>query len=148
MGEAFWESKTLDEMNEQEWELLCDGCARCCLIKLEDEDTHALHFTNVSCHLLNIDECRCRHYSQRHQRVETCLEVRKMRREDYHWLPDSCAYRRLAEGRGLADWHPLLSGRAESVTEEGISVAGLAVSEAHIHPDQLVEHIIELDEEP
>ncbi len=147
MPNGFWNTKSLDEMSDEEWELLCDGCARCCLIKLEDADTRVLHFTNVSCHLLDTHRCRCQHYSERKLHVPECLEVRKMHPDEYAWLPPSCAYRRLAEGRGLSDWHPLVSGRSESVHQARISVAGLAVSEDHIHPEQLAEHIIEFTDD-
>ncbi len=144
MSEHFWETRKLDELSTDEWESLCDGCARCCLLKLEDEDTGELHFTNVSCHLLDIKACRCRDYPHRLERVPDCLQVRDMSLEQYGWLPESCAYRRLAEGRGLADWHPLISGDANSVREAGISIAGFAVNEENVHPQQLELHIIEL----
>ncbi len=144
MSEAFWQRKTLAQMSEAEWESLCDGCGRCCLIKLEDEDSGELHFTNVSCHLLDIASCRCSDYRNRRLRVPECLQVSRMKDEEYQWLPASCAYRLLAEGRPLYDWHPLISGRQASVTEAGIAVAALAQSEDTVHPRELQEHIIEL----
>ncbi len=144
MSKAFWQIKTLAQMTEAEWESLCDGCGRCCLIKLEDEDTGKLHFTNVSCHLLDIASCRCNDYPNRQFRVPECLQVRSMKAEEYPWLPSSCAYRLLAEGRPLYDWHPLISGRQASVAEAGIAVAGLAQSEDTVPPRELEEHIIQL----
>lgn len=144
MSEAFWQSKTLAQMTDAEWESLCDGCGRCCLIKLEDEDTGELHFTNVSCHLLDIDRCRCKDYPNRQFRVPECLQISRMKAEEYSWLPASCAYRLLAEGQPLYDWHPLISGRQASVAEAGISVAALAQSEDTVPPRELETYIIQL----
>lgn len=146
MTQPFWETKSLEQLSEQEWESLCDGCARCCLLKLEDAETAELHFTNVSCQLLDTESCRCTDYTNRKQRVPECLQVRQMSRDEYRWLPQSCAYRRLAEGRSLADWHPLVSGNRQSVQQAGVAVGMFVVSERYIHPDQLEEHIIEFKE--
>lgn len=145
MNQPFWQSKSLQQMTEDEWESLCDGCGRCCLLKLEDDETLELHFTRVSCHLLDTDTCRCRDYPHRQSHVPECLQVRRMVEDEYHWLPESCAYRRLAEGRDLARWHPLVSGRAESVVEAGISVRGKVISEDNVHSDDWPAHIIEFD---
>ena len=142
MSESFWLDKELQQMTEHEWESLCDGCGRCCLLKLQDEETGELHFTNVNCHLLNTQSCRCNDYINRKFRVPECLRLRTMSLEEYQWLPESCAYRRLAEGKSLPQWHPLISGDANSVVEAGISIRGMSVSEDYIHPEQLVEHII------
>ncbi len=147
MADAFWENKTLEQMSDDEWESLCDGCARCCLLKLEDMETQKLYFTNVSCQLLDNDRCQCSDYANRLQRVPECLQVRLMKSDEYEWLPRSCAYRRLAEGRPLADWHPLISGDPNSVFAAGISVAGRAISETYIHTDQLENHIIDLSDD-
>jgi len=144
VSELFWQTKSLDEMNNDEWESLCDGCARCCLIKLEDDETDELFFTNVSCHLLNINACRCGDYGNRKFLVPECLQVKKMSREEFQWLPTTCAYRRLSEGKPLPEWHPLITGKAQSVDAAGISVSGFAISEDNIHPEQLEDHIIEL----
>jgi len=140
----FWKHKSLDELGEQEWEALCDGCARCCMVKLEDEDTGRLHFTNVACAMLDLDRCRCRDYAHRRERVAGCLDLRPLDDSLLAQLPDSCAYRRLAEGRELPAWHPLVSGEADSVRRAGISMCGRCFSETHIHPEQLIDHIIDL----
>ncbi|MFN5746485.1 MAG: YcgN family cysteine cluster protein [Methylococcaceae bacterium] len=124
----FWQTKSLAEMDEQEWDSLCDRCGRCCLSKLEDEDTGEILYTQVACRLLDIEHCRCTHYQQRQELVPECMNLRHDFRH-YHWLPTTCAYRLLYEGKPLFDWHPLLSGNPESVHDAGISVRDLAISE-------------------
>ena len=141
-NDRFWLHKRLDQMSDVEWESLCDGCGRCCLVKLEDEDSGDIYFTNVACRLFNDEQCNCRDYSRRTVKVTNCLDLRPLNDTLVAALPTSCAYRRLSEGRGLADWHPLLSGDPESVCVAGISVRGQVVSEEFIHPDQLEDHII------
>ena len=144
MAIEFWKNKQLTEMTDDEWESLCDGCARCCLLKLEDEDTSELFFTNVSCHLLNIEQCRCKDYQNRKFLVPECLLVKNMALSEYQWLPESCAYRLLSEAKPLPEWHPLISGDSNSVKLAGVTIDGFAVSEDFIHPDQLEDHVIEL----
>ena len=139
---SFWKEKSLAEMSRQEWESLCDGCARCCLHKLEDEDSGEVHYTSVVCKYLDESTCRCTSYQDRHSLVPDCVWLTPNTVEAFRWLPTTCAYRLVAEGKDLAWWHPLVSGRAESVQEAGISVRGKCISEEHVHPDNFEENII------
>ena len=138
----FWQRKPLVELTSTEWEALCDGCGRCCLHKLEDEDTGELYFTNVACRLLDLKTCRCREYARRVELIPDCLMLSPSNLELFKQLPSTCAYRLLAEGQPLPDWHPLVTGDVDSVHSAGISVRGKVVSEAYIHPEQLPEHMI------
>lgn len=139
---SFWHDKSLREMTDAEWESLCDGCARCCMIKLEDEDTGEVHYTSLVCDLLDTDTCRCSRYPERHELVPDCIEFDADLAGTLRWLPTTCAYRRLAEGRDLPAWHPLVSGRADSVHEAGISVRGRVIHAGEVHEDEQTEHTI------
>ena len=129
MNDQFWKRKSLAEMTADEWESLCDGCGMCCMLKVQDEDTGDVFYTDVACRLFDIDTCRCTDYAKRAKIVTDCLVLTPDEKEAYEWLPDSCAYRRLANGQDLPGWHPLVTGRPESVHEAGISMRGKAVSE-------------------
>jgi uncharacterized protein len=139
----FWETKSLAAMSDAEWEALCDGCGRCCLIKLEDEDTGAVYLTNVTCKLLDLESCRCADYPNRIKSVPMCMDLKTELAEMVDYLPDTCAYRLLYNGQPLANWHPLISSNSDSVCLAGASVSEFAVSEEAIHPDQLELHIID-----
>lgn len=119
----FWKRFALDELRPGEWEALCDGCGKCCLVKLEDEDGGAVAYTRVACRLLDLKTCRCGSYALRQQLVAGCVTLRPENLDEVlEWMPSSCAYRRLHEGRGLADWHPLISGDPDSVAGAGFSI--------------------------
>lgn len=138
---GFWDEKTLDEMSPVEWEALCDGCGRCCLVKLEDEDTGEIMTSDVRCRLLDGDTCRCSDYAERKKSVPDCIKLTPRNVKELAWIPVTCAYRRLAEGKGLAWWHPLVSGDPETVVTVGVSVRGRTFDENAIKPDQWENHI-------
>lgn len=139
---AFWQRKPLQAMTTDEWESLCDGCGKCCLHKLEDEDTGEVHYTNVACRLLDTDTCRCGDYAHRRRQVPDCLVLTPGQVAAFHWLPESCAYRRLAEGRPLPAWHPLLTGERDSARASGHSVAGRVVPESDVDEEELEQYIV------
>ena len=131
-------------MNEREWESLCDGCGKCCLIKLQDTDTDQVDYTDVACHLLDRDTCRCTDYPNRHRRVPDCVRLSPDRLDEIiSWMPSTCAYRLLAEGRELPDWHPLVSGDPSSVHRAGVSVRGRVIGDAGIDEEGLAARIVD-----
>lgn len=135
----FWKRKRLDEMTSAEWESLCDGCGKCCLHKLEDEDTGEIALTNVACRYLDLGTCRCGDYANRQKNVADCVQLTPSAVPSLHWLPETCAYRLVGEGRDLPSWHPLISGDADAVHAAGVSVRGKAVSEDEV--DDLEDHV-------
>lgn len=137
---SFWLNKKPHEMTEQEWESLCDNCGKCCLHKLEDEDTGEIYYTSVVCNLINLDTCRCTRYSERTRLVPDCLDLKQHDFKEFTWLPSTCAYRLIADGKPLPDWHPLLSGNLASVQEAGVAISSYAMKESEV--EDLQEHII------
>ncbi|RPF72686.1 YcgN family cysteine cluster protein [Aurantiacibacter spongiae] len=142
--ERFWELE-LDQLTREEWEALCDGCGKCCLHKLEDEDTGEIVETNVACKLLDTGTARCRDYPHRKAFVPDCLRLTPRLVAQVPWLPVSCAYRRRAEGKPLPDWHHLLTGDRTAMLEAGACVAGRVVSETVAGP--LEHHIVDWEDE-
>ena len=144
MGEVtigFWEVKTLEQMSRAEWESLCDGCGKCCIHKLEDEETGELHATNVACRLLDRRSGRCTDYKHRKLYVPECVRLTPAKLKQLDWLPSTCAYRLLADGEDLPEWHPLITGDPESVHRAGQSVRGWTVSEDEA--GDLEHHLVE-----
>lgn len=128
----FWETTTLAEMTPEQWESLCDGCAKCCLEKFENDRTRRMIYTNVACKLLDLETGRCGDYAERSRLVPDCIRLTLDKLHDPYWLPETCAYRLLAEGRPLPAWHPLVSGDPGSVVAAGHCIAGRAVSETQV----------------
>ncbi len=119
-------------MDAAEWESLCDGCGKCCLIKLEDEDSGEIYYTDVACHLFNVSSCRCKDYGQRMQKVDDCIKLSPEDEESFQWLPSSCAYRLLSEGKDLPEWHPLVTGSEKSVHKAGMSARHRVIPETQV----------------
>lgn len=128
----FWQTKSLEQMSDSEWESVCDGCGQCCLNKLQDADTDEIYFTNVACNLLNIKSCQCRHYENRFDYEPDCIKLTRENLPTFSWLPRTCSYRLLAEGKDLPAWHPLRAGSAKAMHAERISVRHIAVRESEV----------------
>ena len=144
LAPGFWKTTRLEDMSGAEWEALCDGCGKCCLNKLEDEDTGEVALTRVACRLFDDTTCRCARYEVRHAFVPECIVLSPRTIPDHaYWLPATCAYRLLWEGKPLFDWHPLISGTPESVHRAGVSIRGATVSEAAVDDDDWEDHIID-----
>ena len=140
----YWEDTPLSRMTRAEWEALCDGCGKCCLNKLEDDDTGEVALTRIACRLFDGATCRCRHYANRHAHVPECITLDPVTiARHLYWLPDSCAYKRLYRGEGLPRWHPLVTGDPDSVHAAGISVRGITLPETQVPEDDWEDHIIE-----
>jgi uncharacterized cysteine cluster protein YcgN (CxxCxxCC family) len=136
----FWE-RPIDQLTRNEWEALCDGCGKCCLHKVEDEDTGRIYPTNVACKLLDLNSCQCADYRHRRMHVPDCIRLTRWTIDDYPWLPSTCAYVLRAKDEKLPDWHYLVCGDRNAVHQAGISVKGWAISELHAGP--LENHIVE-----
>ncbi|MBB4004195.1 YcgN family cysteine cluster protein [Aurantimonas endophytica] len=147
MGESsnmpFWRAKSLEAMSGPEWESLCDGCGRCCLNKLEDWDTGEIAWTNLACQLLDGQSCRCSDYENRHATVPDCVQLDPATVRQLSWLPATCAYRLVAEGRDLYWWHHLVSGDPDTVHQAGISARGRTISELGKDVEDYEDHIVE-----
>ena len=141
----FWEEKALTDMSEAEWELLCDGCGKCCVLKLEDVDDGAIYYTDVSCRLLCTTSATCSQYEDRKAHVPDCVILTPQSLEELHWMPQSCAYRALHEGRPLPEWHPLITGSKDAMTEAGHHIAGRVISEGEVADDDMPEHLYDCD---
>ena len=142
-AQPFWETKTLAQMDQSQWESLCDGCGKCCLHKIEDEDSNEVFYTRIACTLLDVDSCRCRDYSNRIKKVPECLRLKPEDVSEFHWLPRTCAYRLISEGNKLESWHPLISGNTCSIHQAGISVREWAISESEVSEEEWFDHVLE-----
>ena len=145
MGAPFWKTKHLSEMTQDEWESLCDGCAKCCLLKLEDEDTGEIAYTRLHCRLLDADTCRCSDYENRKEKVPDCVKLTPQNVEALKWMPDSCAYRLVHEGKALPQWHHLVCGDRARIHKEGHSIFGLTLCEDTVFEEDQLEWIVDLE---
>jgi uncharacterized cysteine cluster protein YcgN (CxxCxxCC family) len=140
----YWETTPLDRMTQAEWEALCDGCGKCCMNKLEDEDTSEVAMTNISCRLFDDSTCQCSQYNIRHQFVPECIVLKPSNLDrNLYWMPETCAYKLLRRGKPLFDWHPLISGTTETVHAAGVSMRGATLPEFEVDEDDWENHIIE-----
>ncbi len=139
----FWKRKTLAELSREEWESLCDGCGKCCLVKLQDPDTDEIAYTDVACKLLDGTTCRCSDYPNRKKRVPDCVVLSAKLVADLSWMPSTCAYRLIREGKDLAWWHPLVSGDPDTVHQAGISVRGRVIPETMVEDAELPDHVVD-----
>ena len=148
MDQPFWKHKSLEAMTPGEWESLCDGCGKCCLAKLEDEDSGAIHWTSVACRLFDAGTCQCSNYVERQRHVSDCVELTPKKVREIVWLPQSCAYRLVAEGKDLPSWHHLVSGSRQTVHTAGVSMQGrvTALEDQLTDDEEYFDHM--LDEQP
>ena len=142
LRDQFWARYSLHQLRPAEWEALCDGCGQCCLVKLEDEDTQQVAYTKVACKLLDTQTARCSDYPNRLQFVPDCLQLTPEMVPQLHWLPSTCAYKRVEQAQPLPRWHPLLTGTPDSVQQAGKSVAKRCLSETDIDPEQIEEYVV------
>ena len=139
----WWEAKSLVSFSLEEWESLCDGCGKCCLIKIQDEVSERIFFTDVACQLLDCKTGRCKDYTNRQQIVPDCVKLSKDNLDDLEWMPPDCAYRRLYEHKVLPLWHPLVTNNCQSTNDYGAGVAGMPlVCELDVSDDELEHHVV------
>lgn len=138
----FWERKSLGEMSIEEWESLCDGCAKCCLHKLEDEESGEILYTRVACRYLDQARCRCTVYAERKRLVPECVKLEPGNFDGLDWMPSTCAYRLLNEGKPLPLWHPLIAGDRKAMEAAGQSVTDKVLSEEYVHEEGYEEHVV------
>jgi uncharacterized cysteine cluster protein YcgN (CxxCxxCC family) len=141
----FWENTPFNKMTEKQWELICDGCAQCCAHKLQDEDTDEIFLTNVVCQYLDTKKCQCSVYGNRHVHVPDCIKITPENAGSLPWIPDTCGYRLLANGKPLPDWHPLMTGDSESTRKANMTVTGKVISDADVDMDDLEDYLVEDD---
>lgn len=140
--EPFWKQKTLFQMTPDEWESLCDGCGLCCLQKLEDDEDGGIYYTRVACKLLDLNTCKCTNYVKRKDFVPDCIQLTPEQTADFHWLPNTCAYRLVAEGKDLPLWHHLVCDDIDAVHAERISQSGRMLSELDVDEHDWEQHLI------
>jgi uncharacterized cysteine cluster protein YcgN (CxxCxxCC family) len=138
----YWKGKTLEQLSPEEWEALCDGCGQCCLFKLEDEDSGDLYLTNVVCRFLDHQTCQCQVYPERHKEVPTCVQLTPQNVLELKWIPPTCAYKLIVEGKDLPDWHPLVCGERESLRKTEFFIGDRVISETEADMDDLENYVI------
>ncbi len=141
----FWETTPFNQFTDKQWELICDGCAQCCAHKLQDEDTDEIFLTNVVCQYLDTNQCQCSVYGDRHVHVPDCIKITPKNAGSLPWIPDTCGYRLLANGKPLPDWHPLMTGDSESTRKANMTVTGKVISDADVDMDDLEDYLVEDD---
>ena len=141
----FWETTPFEQFTEKQWESICDGCAQCCAHKLQDEDTDEIFLTNVVCQYLDTKKCQCSVYGNRHVHVPDCIKITPANAGSLPWIPDTCGYRLLANGKPLPDWHPLMTGDSESTRKANMTVTDKVISDADVDMDDLEDYLVEDD---
>jgi uncharacterized protein len=140
--EPFWKTTPLEKMSPSEWESICDGCGKCCLQKLQDDDTEEVFYTNLACHQLNITSCQCKVYDTRQAKVASCITLTADQIDQFQWLPDTCSYRVLYETKELPNWHPLVVGNDKEMLRQGLTVRHYAINEQSVDEEDWETHII------
>ncbi|MEO9970444.1 MAG: YcgN family cysteine cluster protein [Hyphomonadaceae bacterium] len=148
MTDPFWKTKSLEDMTPEEWESVCDGCAKCCLLKLEDEESGDIAYTRLHCRLLDGESCRCTNYTDRKQYVPDCVSLTPKNISEIRWMPDTCAYKLLYLGKPLPAWHHLVCGDREAIHAQGHSVKGRTINEETVLEDDQIDWIIDWNGNP